>query len=74
MRCCCCNRALSDFESTLRSSVTGDFLDVCKKCLKGLDIATTERPDLDKVFVKEFEDEDYEDVINDMSEGLYEED
>lgn len=38
MRCYCCNRALSDYESTLKSVNTGDFLDTCLQCLQDLDI------------------------------------
>lgn len=38
MRCQCCNRNLSDFESTLKSATTGQYLDICNKCLKDLDI------------------------------------
>ena len=38
MRCYCCNSALSDYESTLRSATTNEFLDTCRKCLKDLDI------------------------------------
>jgi hypothetical protein len=40
MRCICCNRALNDYESTLKSLSTGDYLDMCRKCLEGLDIKT----------------------------------
>ena len=40
MRCCCCDANLSDYESTLKSATTGDYLDMCKKCLKDLDIPT----------------------------------
>jgi hypothetical protein len=40
MRCSCCNRNLSDYESTLRSATTGDYLDTCKKCLQDLNIPT----------------------------------
>lgn len=38
MRCCCCNRNLNDWESTLKSTNTGEFLDMCRRCLDGLDI------------------------------------
>lgn len=38
MRCQCCNKNLNDFESTLRSASTGEYLDMCRKCLKDLDI------------------------------------
>jgi hypothetical protein len=40
MRCCSCNENLNDYESTLRSKSTGLYLDMCRKCLKGLDIKT----------------------------------
>lgn len=33
MRCICCDVALSDYESTLKSSVTSQYLDMCLKCL-----------------------------------------
>jgi hypothetical protein len=46
MRCQCCNCALNDYESTLKSVQTGDYLDTCMKCLDGLDIDTIGREDL----------------------------
>lgn len=46
MRCCCCNRNLNDYESTLKSVNTGDYLDMCITCLDGLDIETDARQDL----------------------------
>ena len=46
MRCSCCNRALNDYESTLKSAQTGDYLDTCMKCLDGLEIETLGREDL----------------------------
>ena len=42
MRCLCCNRNLSDYESTLRHPVTNEFLDICQKCLKDIPIAPVE--------------------------------
>ena len=48
MRCSCCNRALNDYESTLRHAETKEFLDTCMKCLDGLDIPTTGREDLNQ--------------------------
>lgn len=32
MRCKACNRALSDFESTRKSTETGEFIDLCNWC------------------------------------------
>lgn len=33
MRCGCCNKRLSDYESTLKHAVTGVYLDTCLDCL-----------------------------------------
>ena len=33
MRCGCCNKRLSDYESTLKHAVTGAYLDTCLSCL-----------------------------------------
>ena len=38
MRCYCCNRNLSDYESTIKSVNTGNFLDMCMKCIQDMDI------------------------------------
>lgn len=46
MRCLCCDRALNDYESTLKSANSGEYLDTCMKCLDGLDIETIGRDDL----------------------------
>ena len=42
MRCVCCNRNLNDWESTLKSATTGQYLDMCRKCLNGLGIPVIE--------------------------------
>lgn len=41
MRCYCCNKNLSDYESRLRSVVSNEFLDMCKKCLNESEILFT---------------------------------
>ena len=33
MRCSCCNKRLSDYESTLKHAETGAYLDTCLDCL-----------------------------------------
>ena len=33
MRCSCCDRRLSDYETTLKHAVTGAYLDTCLDCL-----------------------------------------
>lgn len=32
MRCIACNSELTDYESTRKSSTTGEFLDLCNTC------------------------------------------
>ena len=46
MRCDCCDRALTDFESTLRHKTSGEFLNTCLKCLDGLGIKYVGRTEL----------------------------
>ena len=46
MRCQCCNRNLSDYESRLRHPITNDFLDICKKCLPDTGINAVEPIDM----------------------------
>jgi hypothetical protein len=33
MRCTCCDKNLTDYESTLKHAVTGAYLDTCVGCL-----------------------------------------
>lgn len=53
MRCCCCDKNLSDWESTARHAETGLFLDTCKKCLEETDIPVFGRKDLDPNYEEE---------------------
>ena len=48
MRCYCCDKALSDFESTRKSVSTREYLDICNKCYATIkdDIISEERYDL----------------------------
>ncbi len=46
MKCICCDKKLSDFEATRKHAVTGAYLDMCNRCLQGLDIPTKDRIDL----------------------------
>ena len=46
MRCYCCNNILTPYESTMRNVVTREFLDVCLKCLKTIDIPAIGNPKL----------------------------
>lgn len=48
MHCSCCDRLLNDYESTRKSKTTGEYLDMCNKCFKQveLDIDAEDRKDL----------------------------
>jgi len=57
MKCYACNVNLNDYESTRKSFVTGEYMDLCNKCFKGLDIQTNEEdPDSSTAI---YEDPDY---------------
>ncbi len=59
MRCDCCNKILSDYETTLRHAITGSFLNTCVKCLDGLNIPTIGREELTKQEKPETKEEDW---------------
>lgn len=40
MRCFCCNEELTDYEATLKSSTTNQYLDMCGFCIKESGIST----------------------------------
>lgn len=60
MRCVSCDKALSDFEATRKGALSGAYLDLCNGCIKGLNIATVDRPDLEGSFTSIYEDPDYD--------------
>ena len=69
MRCVCCNKNLNDWESTIKSMNTGEYLDMCRKCLDGLGIEVSrgascpeEQPPGDENYY-EFDDVEFN-VIN----------
>jgi hypothetical protein len=39
MRCKACNKSLSDAESRAKDSVSGEYLDTCKRCLRATEEA-----------------------------------
>ena len=47
MRCLCCNRNLTDYESTMRHPDTLEFIDICVKCLPDTTITPIVRSDLE---------------------------
>ncbi len=59
MRCSCCNKALNDYESTLKSAQTNEYLDTCMDCLQDLEIETVGRSDLNWFEETPDDDEDY---------------
>lgn len=62
MRCLSCNKILSDFESTRKSALTGEYLDMCNHCFSEIayDVDTIVREDLREDETLD-EDDDYED-------------
>jgi len=64
MRCSCCNKALNNYESTLKSATTGEYMDTCMDCLDGLDIETVGREDLNW-----FEEAEGNDEVEDDDEA-----
>ncbi len=48
MRCVACNKNLNDFESTRKSAITGEYLDLCNTCFHQVeqDVPAKERDDL----------------------------
>lgn len=49
MKCRACDCILSDYEASRKYKNSGVFIDLCTDCLAGLDIETTDNPDLDSV-------------------------
>jgi hypothetical protein len=62
MRCLSCNKILNDFESTRKSALTGEYLDMCNHCFSEIayDVDTIVREDLREDETLD-EDDDYED-------------
>jgi len=46
IRCYCCDKLLTDYETSLVNLQTGDYEDTCLKCLRGLSIKVKGNPDL----------------------------
>ena len=65
MRCLSCNKILSDFVSTRKSALTGEYLDMCNHCFSEIayDVDTIVREDLrEDESVDEDDDYDEEEV------------
>ena len=50
MKCLCCDKLLTDYESTRKHAVTGTFIDLCQQCFKAVQadshLPTKDRKDL----------------------------
>jgi hypothetical protein len=70
MRCYCCDKILSDFESTRKSVITGDYLDMCNKCYSTIkdELHAEERYDLFDGDEEELEDESF--LSDDLDFGV----
>ena len=65
MRCLCCNRNLSDIESTRRHAITNEFLDICSRCIPDTEIPYIDREDLHDT-LEDDEAEDEDDFLSEM--------
>ena len=70
MRCYCCDKILSDFESTRKSVNTGEYLDMCNKCYATIkdELHAEERYDLFDGDEESLEDNNY--LSNDLDFGV----
>lgn len=75
MHCVCCDRLLNDFESTRKSKVTGDYLDMCNKCYSSVqeDLAADSRSDLEEFEVLDDDIDFTDDCVNYEQDEDYDE-
>lgn len=68
MHCRACNKLLSDYESTRKNAVTGQYLDLCKVCFEDVKpfVKVIDRKDL----ITEADLDDPEENFNDDLEDL----
>ena len=61
MRCVCCNKQLSDYESTRRHAITREFLDMCNPCYLSIQdsVPSKAREDLEEKTVDNIEEPCY---------------
>lgn len=63
MHCRCCDKLLSDFESTRKNADTGEYLDMCNKCFEESGLSSLvnliERQDLIEEFIPDEEKDVY---------------
>jgi len=75
MHCSCCDRLLTEFESTRRNANTFQFIDLCKVCFEDVKpfVPTIDRKDLiSEADLDEIEDDDtYTDFPLEDVDALY---
>lgn len=69
MHCTSCNKLLTDYESTRKNAVTGQYLDLCKVCFEDIKpfVKVIDRKDL--ISEADLDDDDLEDFDSDLSTG-----
>ena len=74
MRCECCNKRLSDYESTLKHAETGHYLDTCMDCLSEIaydvPMLVKDRKDL----IASMDNQEELDSLSDMEYNKYSKD
>ena len=61
IRCQCCNINLSDYESRLKHPDTGEYLDICLKCLPDTTITPVAPKELEKQYGYDDQEDDWHD-------------
>lgn len=57
MRCRACDKNLSDFESTRKNEITGEYEDLCNECYSAIQNTISETEDDTPTVVEYIEDE-----------------
>jgi len=73
MRCICCDKMLSPYESTKRHALTNEFMDMCNRCMKDMpNVPVKYRRDLinSAALDNGGEDDDVSDVTDCSALGL----
>jgi len=65
MRCYCCNALLTDYEATIKSVNSEDYIDMCLKCLKTVKTDILYRDRVDLLSSEDIDDIDY--YLDDLS-------
>lgn len=72
-RCVACNKNLSDYETTRKHAVTGEYLDMCNECYNEVakDIMVIERADLADVEMEDWDEERMDIIGPNGNDGLH---